>query len=395
MRIFIHDYGRFPFILQLAKELAKRERSVTYAYSDAVSERADVNVTCENLELFPVAVKGELSKKRFILRFLQEVKHGLVVTKELERIRPDIVVSANTPLDPQTMIWKWCRSRRTPFVYWVQDLVGLASFRILKSRMTGVGMVIGYHYMKLEKFLIRNSDEVLIIADTFYPYIESVGADSSRIHIFENWAPLDEMPTYDKVNDWSIAHGLADKEVVLYSGTIGFKHDPGVLLSLARRLQERPNARLVLISEGSAVAQLAEAVQSRHLDNVVILPFQEYRELPQALASADVLLAVLAHSAGDFSIPSKVLTYFCAGRAQVLAVPLHNRAVGMVTESGAGIAIAPNDEQGLCDRVFELLDRPALRLAMGTEARKFAEEHFDIKQIADRFERICSKYANP
>ena len=52
------------------------------------------------------------------------------------------------------------------------------------------------------------------------------------------------------------------------------------------------------------------------------LGFQPFEVLPDVLGSADVLVAILEPDAGVFSVPSKVLSYFCAGRPVLLAVPV-------------------------------------------------------------------------
>ena len=55
------------------------------------------------------------------------------------------------------------------------------------------------------------------------------------------------------------------------------------------------------------------------------------------LGSADVLVSILDRDAGVYCVPSKVLSYMCAGRAQLVAMPLENLAARMSsgTEFGA------------------------------------------------------------
>ena len=67
---------------------------------------------------------------------------------------------------------------------------------------------------------------------------------------------------------------------------------------------------LVVVSEGRGADWLAE--QGRNEPALRLLPYQPYDRLPEVLASADVLIAVLEPEAGAFSVPSKILTYLCA-----------------------------------------------------------------------------------
>src|SRR5207302_1095074 len=104
------------------------------------------------------------------------------------------------------------------------------------------------------------------------------------------WAPLDELPVLPRDNAWAREHGILDKLVFLYSGTLGFKHDPSLLLELARWAGRR-DGLVVVVSEGSGADWLAE--HGRDEPGLRLLPYQPYDRLPEVLASADVLVAVL------------------------------------------------------------------------------------------------------
>ena len=58
------------------------------------------------------------------------------------------------------------------------------------------------------------------------------------------------------------------------------------------------------------------------------------------LASATVLIGILEEDAGVFSVPSKVLSYLCAGRPIVLCAPAENLASRTLLEAEAGPSTA-------------------------------------------------------
>ncbi len=121
------------------------------------------------------------------------------------------------------------------------------------------------------------------------------------------------------------------------------------------------------------------------LDRLRILPYQPKEDLPDVYATADVLVAVLEEDAGVFSVPSKVLTYLCARRPLLLAVPEGNLAARTVTSAGAGVVVAPSDYAGFVAMAEALLLDPHRRQTMGEAARAYAERTFDIDCITDRF----------
>ena len=188
--------------------------------------------------------------------------------------------------------------------------------------------------------------------------------------------------------------GLGDHPVVLYSGTLGLKHDPSILAVVSERLRvSHPEARVVVISEGkgrdwleawkderstgttgatgrtSAADRTAGAgvVGGEDVDNLVLLDFQPYSDLPAVLGSADVLVAVLEPDASRFSVPSKVLTYLCAGRAIVGVLPPENAVAEILTSHGAGLVVGRDEVAGEVER---LLDDPSGARRWGVRAAR-------------------------
>jgi len=118
-----------------------------------------------------------------------------------------------------------------------------------------------------------------------------------------------------------------------------------------------------------------------------------YKELPEVLAAADVLLALLEKDAGVFAVPSKVLTSLCAKRPLLLAMPLENLAARIVDKNEAGIVVEPENVSVFLEGAERLKEDKKLREQMGKNGRRYAEEHFDIGKITDRFEAILSGLA--
>ena len=131
------------------------------------------------------------------------------------------------------------------------------------------------------------------------------GVDESKIRILENWAALDEVPQIPRKNAWAAEHGLVDKPVFLYSGTLGLKHRPDLLYDIAKTLKDE--CQVVVISEGVGRDFLEKMPP---LENLLLLDFQPYHRLPEVLASADVLLATLEADAGQFAVHSKFSLIF-------------------------------------------------------------------------------------
>jgi glycosyltransferase involved in cell wall biosynthesis len=333
----------------------------------------------------PLALSRRIERGKFFDRRRLEIEHGRVAAEAIRAFAPQAVLSANTPLEAQRQIIAEAKGSGRKFVYWVQDLIGPAAKRLLPERIPIVGRWIGSYYDRLEQSMLAQSDQVVVISEDFRPFVP---CHPGRVHVIENWAPLDEVPVMDKANPWSVKHRLDGRFVYLYSGTLGMKHNPELLVRLAKRLSESPGHVMVVASEGDSIDWLRARAAEEGIDNLVLLPFQPYCDLPAMLASADVLVAILEPDAGVFSVPSKVLTYHCAGRPLLLAVPLENLSSKIVLENETGIVVSPEDTEGFVDGAVWLASDPEARHRMGANARKYAERVFDIQTVTDKFERV-------
>ena len=389
MRIVVHDYAGHPFQVQLSRALARRGHEVLHLYSSSIVTPQGAMVKGpadpEGFRVQPLVLSQKIDRGKFFSRRKLEIEHGRLAVEAIKAFGPEVVLSANTPLEAQSQILKESKAKSRRFVYWVQDLIGPAAKRLLPERVPVVGGWIGSIYDGLEQRMLAASDQAVVISEDFRPLIP---LSSDRVRVIENWAPLEEVPVNEKVNPWSTKHGLDARFVYLYSGTLGMKHNPELLIQLAKRVAEIPEHVMVVASEGASIDWLRERANELGITNLVLLPFQPFADLPAMLASADVLVAILEPDAGVFSVPSKVLTYHCAGRPMLLAVPLENLSAKIVQTNQTGIVVSPADKEGFIEGAVRLASDPEARRTMGANARKYAERAFAIDSITDQFETV-------
>ncbi len=257
---------------------------------------------------------------------------------------------------------------------------------LLKRRWGGLADTVVAPFAWLEKSVAQKSDSVVVIAPAFLSKLVGLKVPASKITVIENWASLEEIHPLPYHNAWRESMTLDERPVFLYSGTLGLKHRPDLLYKLAQSLG--PRGQVVVVSESVGRDYLQGMPK---LENLKLLDFQPYSRLSEVLASADVLLATLEAEAGEFAVPSKVLTYLCAGRPVLLAAPPNNLAADVIRRSGAGMAIDPAEEQCWLDAAQQLASNSNQRVELGANARRYAEKNFDIQTIAANFERILAE----
>ena len=394
MRIIVHDYAGHPFQVQLSRRLAARGHDVLHLYcssthtpqADLVHREGDPGT----FQVRGIALAERIPKTNFYKRWTLESDYARRIVAACGEFDPEVVISANTPSLPQHRLARWCTASGVRLVSWVQDIYGLAAYRLLGKKLPVVGHAVGRYFIALDKSSARRSQSLVVITEDFRDVFAGWGIDPGRVHVVHNWSPLEAMPQRPHENDWSRVQGLGDGVRLVYAGTLAMKHNPALLLELAQMLDRDRLGELIVVSEGAGVDWLTREASARGITSLRCLGFQPFEALPDVLGSADILVAILEADAGVFSVPSKVLSYLCAGRPVLLAVPPENLAAKIVVECGAGRVVAPSDLAGFCAAARGLIDAPDTRDQCGQAAREYAETHFDIDAIADRFEAILS-----
>ncbi len=392
MKIIVHDYAGHPFQVQLSRRLASRGHQVLHLYCASThTPRGELERRPDDplgFEIESIALAETIPKNNFVRRYFLERDYAQKLVAACQKYGAEVILSGNTPSIPQQRLARWCQRLGVRLVSWVQDIYGLAAYRLLARKLPVVGHLIGKYFIHLDKSSFRRSDAIVVISEDFTDVLAGWGIDRQRIHTIHNWAPLEGLPLRPRDNDWSRAQGLGPGLRFIYTGTLAMKHNPALLLALARTLQEKSLGELIVVSEGSGVDWLAQQAAAKNVSTLKRLGFQPFEQLPDVLGSADVLVAILESDAGVFCVPSKVLSYLCAGRPVLLAVPKENLVSRIVVEQAAGLGVEPTDIAGFCAAALQLAESPALREKAGRAAHQYAEAHFDIERITDRFERI-------
>lgn len=387
LRIAVHDYAGHPFQVQLSRELARRGHEVCHLYCASFqTPHGDLTKGPRDPATFsvsPVALKGAVNKYNPLSRLRQDVEYGRLLRQAIADFAPDVVLSANTPLASQQILQRYCRRSRIRFVFWMQDVYAEAARRVLKRKLPFIGVLGAAVLEAQERRLLANSDAIVTITEDFFQQVPSSAL--GRAVAIPNWAPIADLPKRAKDNAWSRRFGLHEKFCFFYTGTLGFKHNPGLLKSLAVSMRSDPDVQVVVVSEGLGADWLSKQVDEMQLTNLKVIGYQPFEVMPDMLAAADVLVGVLEKEAGLFSVPSKVLTYLCSNRALLLSIPEANLAARTVSGSGAGLLVSPDDDEAFLREARRLRQDPDLCTRLGAAGRRYAEQHFEIAGIADRF----------
>jgi colanic acid biosynthesis glycosyl transferase WcaI len=375
--LLISDYAGHAFTHEAAVALDRQVWPTAYSYCVTTVTPKGSMATDDTL-IVPVSSGARFEKYNLPRRLLSEVRYGVGVSAALWRLRPKVHVVCNMPLVSLFVIWLLSLPLRTKLVIWFQDVQSGLAAGILGDRWPARAL------SRLESFLLRRARRVIAISPELAAEAERRGVDRARLGILENWAPLEAIPQRPRDNDWATRQALLRTTTFVYSGTLARKHNPQLLVDLASAVQSI-DGTVVVVSEGEGADWLDEQRTSHDFANLVLLPYQDFAELPDVLGAADVLLVLLEPLAGPFSVPSKTLSYLCAGRPIIGAMPLTNTASVTIAERAhAGIVVGPDDSEGFCAAAKALAADPTRRHTLGASGRTYAEEHFAQATILER-----------
>lgn len=399
MRVLLHDYAGHAFQADLSRQLAARGHQVLHVSCGnwpapkGLLERREGD--SGGLSFRTLELPGDFAKYSFVNRVRQEWVYGRRSARLLAEWRSDVMIACNIPLDPLAQTVRAARRLGIPVLFWHQDVYSIAIRRYFRARLGAIGELVGRRYERIEADAARGAAAVVAITEGFVPVLRDWGVPRDNITVIPNWAPLSSLPRHPRANDWSREHGLHDKRVLLYAGSLGLKHDPEQLLSLARAFRDDGDVVVLVVSSDSPTIELRQRADAEGLDNLRILPFQPVERVAEMQATASVLLSMLEAGAGVFSVPSKVLAQFCIGRPMLASMPAENDAARAIRDSGAGIVVEPDDRDGWVDAARKLLSDPERARHHGDAARAYAEREFDSAAIAERFERVLVDVTRP
>jgi glycosyltransferase involved in cell wall biosynthesis len=291
--------------------------------------------------------------------------------------RVDLVWGTSPPIFQGLTAWILARWKRVPFLFEVRDL--WPAFAVAVGVLRQPFLIRASEW--LERFLYRHADRLVVNSPGFIEHVERRGG--RRVELVPNGADTAMFdPSLGGV-DFRRQYSLEGKFVALYAGAHGMSNDLGVLLEAARRLQDRPEIRIVLLGDGKEKPGLQARAAEIGLENVLFVPPVPKTGMPYALAAADACIAILKPVELYQTVyPNKVFDYMAAGRPVILAIGGVIRQV--VETAWAGIAVPPGDAGSLAQAVRLLADDPLAGRQMGERGRTYVEAHFDRASLADK-----------
>lgn len=286
---------------------------------------------------------------------------------------------------------KWLKGK--PTVYNAQDIFPDSLVGTSLARKGGLFWKIG---RIVEKITYQYADKIIVISEDFKKNIIAKGVPEEKIVVVYNWVdqnavvdvPREENKLFDK---YKLER---DAFYITYSGNIGLTQNMDLLLDVMNDLQKsHPKIKLVLVGEGAYKKNVEEIVKQGNLNNVTMIPFQDYADISQVFSLGDAGLVISKPGVGSNSVPSKTWSIMSASRP-VIANFDENELKSIIIDNECGVFTIAGDKEAFMNAIITLYENKEKAIQMGKNGREFVMKNLTREVGTQKYVDVIKDVVN-
>lgn len=314
--------------------------------------------------------EGAYPQNICLRRFLGHYIWGRNVKKYLKRRKkPDVVFAAIPTLKASYEAAKYCEKNGIRFVIDIQDLWPEAFQMVF--HVPGLSSVIFAPFNYLANGIYKRADAICAVSDTYCQRALSVNnkcKETTTVFLGT------ELATFDKNAAENPVVVKKPSEVwIAYCGTLGASYDLTVVID-ALHILNNDKVRFIVIGDGPRRGEFEEYAKEKNVSTTFTGRLQ-YDAMCSLLCACDITVNPITHLAAQ-SIINKHADY-ASSSLPVLNTQENEEYRNLVKDYQMGFNCKNNDPDDLAEKLGLLVFDERLRLQMGKNARRCAEERFD------------------
>jgi glycosyltransferase involved in cell wall biosynthesis len=298
------------------------------------------------------------------------------------RDKPDVI--SGVSVHPFAALTGWFLSVITGSRFFI-EITDLWPEVLIDFGMLSRRSPITWMLRRLEKFLYRQAERILMIWPRTEEYVQRLGIPREKVV----WLPhVAELSRYAALEPYD--GSIGNQFTLMYLGSFVSFMDMKNILHSAKVLQDegRDEIQFVLVGGGTDKRELEELALTLKLRNVRFTGLVPKSEIVQVMSSADAYIVSLR------DVPllrygislNKACDYLASGRPTVFA---GNPGYDPIMEARAGISTKPNDPEALAAGIKQLLAlSPEERVQMGRNGREYVARVHGLDVVATRLESV-------
>ncbi len=309
-----------------------------------------------------------------------------------DRIGPLLIVS-NPPFLP--LVGFFCKIfQQRNYIFLVHDVYPDIAVQLgYLSRYSIVTRIWNW----INRIIYSNASQVIVLSNSMKEVVlkkmsgEYRNALEKKMTIIHNWADADYIkPVAKSENLFLKENGLLGKFIVLYSGNMGLFHELEMIIEVANKINDN-DIQFVFIGEGGKKKTLESLVEQYGLTNVSFFPYQDQSVLPFSLTAASVSLVTLEQNIEGLAMPSKLYTTMAAGNPIIVVCDEQSDLRKIVHDAQCGFQVNHHDNDEMIRTLLLLKDRSELGTQLGSNARKYFEQHYTLEKAVVSYHSVIEK----
>jgi len=305
--------------------------------------------------------------------------------------RGDSVLAVTNPPSSPFVVALACRLRNAKYILMIQDKYPEAAVAAgLLRRDSPLARLLSW----CVRLLYRFADRIAVVGRDIQELVQKqVGGDGDRVVFIPDWADVDAIRPRPRSENAHLRQlGLSDQFVIQCAGNMGPVHDLELLAACAESLRDRKDIHFLIFGSGAKNAWLREAVASRRLNNVTILPPFPREESEVVLNACDAAISVFVPGMLGVSVPSRAYNTFAAGKPLITVSDPESELSRVVRDENVGWISAPGNLSSLVRIVTDAAATPPPVLeAMGRRARALAEREYALSRVVDGYVKLLDE----
>ena len=311
----------------------------------------------------------------------------LNISKQVKK--PDVIIGSSVHPFAVMSAWWLARRYKARFIFEVRDLWPQTPVEMGTIKPNSIEARLLYGW---EKFMYKKTERIVVLMPNASKYIGNLGINEEKITWIPNGVNLSYFDKND--DDWESDILKTIKKngnlfKVIYAGAHGPANGLDVVIEAAEILEkEDKDIHFFMVGDGVDKKRLMQKAEEMGMTNITFLGEVEKLQIPMVLKSSDVLLHCLKKlNVFKYGIsPNKLNDYMASSKPIIMSA---NTSNNIIKEANAGLTVEPENPQELAKAIIKIKKMvPEERKKFGENGRKYIEEYYNIKKLADKLESI-------
>jgi len=368
--------NRFNYLAELLANNKLNVELLTSDFSHNTKKKRERNIS-GSLNYKVTFIEEPIYKKNVSLkRFYSHYMMAINLKKYLHcRRKPSVIYCAVPSLDVAYTVAKYAKENSIRFIIDIQDIWPEAFKMIFNVPI--ISDMVFYPMERQAKYIYKLADEIVSVSETYSNKAIAANTKTSKGNVVFLGTDLNE---FDKMfNNYRYQNKPVDEIWIAYAGTLGHSYDLTIVFDALESLMDKGinNFKFIVMGDGP-LKEKFEAYSRENGVNVLFTGRLPYAEMVGLLGVCDIAVNPISHGAAA-SIINKHGDYAAAG-LPVLNTQECQEYRTLVDYYQMGINCNNNDSKDLEEKLLLLLNNSQLRIEMGKNSRRLAEEKFDRKK---------------